>query len=93
MQAGLLSSPAERSSFGKPHGPGTCRRWGYFKVPLTAHGRTHRARLLANAEAASASVRDDKPICTLATSVRNAQGETCLVGSAVTYTVPLRRPS
>ena len=38
-------------------------------------------------------VRDDKPICTLATSVRNAQGETCLVGSAVTYTVPLRRPS
>jgi acyl dehydratase len=37
------------------------------------------------------SVRDDKPICTLATSVRNAQGETCLVGTAVTYTVPLRR--
>ena len=37
------------------------------------------------------SVRDDKPICTLATSVRNAQGETCLVGTAVTYTVPLRQ--
>lgn len=37
-------------------------------------------------------VRDDKPICNLTTSVRNAQGETCLVGSAVTYTVPLRRP-
>ena len=36
------------------------------------------------------SVREDKPICTLATSVRNAQGETCLVGTAVTYTVPLR---
>jgi acyl dehydratase len=36
------------------------------------------------------SVRDDKPICTLATSVRNAQGEDCLVGTAVTYTVPLR---
>ena len=36
------------------------------------------------------SVRDDKPICTLATSVRNAQGENCLVGTAVTYTVPLR---
>jgi len=35
-------------------------------------------------------VRDDKPICTLATSVRNARGETCLVGTAVTYTVPLR---
>lgn len=39
------------------------------------------------------SVRDDKPICTLATSVRNAQGESCLVGSVVTYTVPLRRSS
>jgi len=37
------------------------------------------------------SVRDDKPICTLATSVRNARGEDCLVGTAVTYTVPLRR--
>jgi acyl dehydratase len=35
------------------------------------------------------SVRDDKPICTLATRVRNAQGENCLVGTAVTYTVPL----
>ena len=34
-------------------------------------------------------VRDDKPICTLATSVRNSQGDTCLIGTAVTYTVPL----
>jgi acyl dehydratase len=37
------------------------------------------------------SVRDDKPICTLTTTVRNATGETCLSGTAVTYTVPLRR--
>lgn len=35
------------------------------------------------------SVRDDKPICTLRTEVRNAAGELCLSGSAVTYTVPL----
>ena len=35
------------------------------------------------------TVRDDKPICTLATIVRNADSETCLVGTAVTYTVPL----
>ena len=35
-------------------------------------------------------VRDDKPICTLATRVCNAQGDTCLVGTAATYTVPLR---
>jgi hypothetical protein len=37
-------------------------------------------------------VRGDKPICTIATSVRNERGEDCLVGTAVTYTVPLRRP-
>lgn len=35
------------------------------------------------------SVRDDKPICRLATTVRNASGEICLSGKAVTYTVPL----
>lgn len=35
------------------------------------------------------SVRDDKPICTLATTVRNAAGEVCLTGTATTYTVPL----
>lgn len=36
------------------------------------------------------SVRDDKPICTLATSVRTADGDLCLTGTAMTYTVPLR---
>lgn len=36
------------------------------------------------------SVRDDKPICTLATTVRNAAGEACLTGTAVTWTAPLR---
>jgi hypothetical protein len=35
------------------------------------------------------SVRDDKPICTLTTTVRDAAGNLCLTGSAVTYTVPL----
>ena len=35
------------------------------------------------------TARDDKPICTLATTVRNARGEICLSGSAATYTVPL----
>jgi acyl dehydratase len=36
------------------------------------------------------SVRDDKPICSLATTVRDSAGEVCLTGTAVTYTVPLR---
>jgi acyl dehydratase len=34
-------------------------------------------------------VREDKPICNLATSVRNGRGELCLTGTAVTYTMPL----
>jgi acyl dehydratase len=36
-------------------------------------------------------VRHDKPICKLATIVRNQNGETCLRGTATTYTAPLRR--
>ncbi len=34
-------------------------------------------------------VRDDKPICKLETTVRNGRGETCIVGTATTYTMPL----
>ena len=35
------------------------------------------------------TVRDDKPICTIKTSVFNAEGEACLTGTATTYTMPL----
>lgn len=35
------------------------------------------------------SVRQDKPVCRLATSIRNAAGDTVLDGHAVTYTLPL----
>ena len=38
------------------------------------------------------SVRPDKPICTLAVSVRNQKDEVCLSGTATTYTAPLSRP-
>lgn len=34
-------------------------------------------------------VREDKPICRLETIVRNADGDTCVVGTATTYTMPL----
>ncbi len=37
-----------------------------------------------------AAVREDKPVCKLVTTVRNQQGETCLSGTATTYTVALR---
>ena len=36
-------------------------------------------------------VRQDKPICKLTTVVRNHKGETCLRGTATTYTAALRR--
>ena len=36
------------------------------------------------------SVRDDRPICTLLTEVRNGNGDICLTGSATTYTMPLK---
>lgn len=35
------------------------------------------------------SLREDKPICTISTSVVNADGELCLSGTATTYTMPL----
>ena len=38
-------------------------------------------------------VRDDKPICRIATTVRNAAGEDCLTGTATVYTMPLRARS
>lgn len=34
-------------------------------------------------------VREDKPIVTLSTTIRNAAGEICLSGTATTFTVPL----
>jgi acyl dehydratase len=37
------------------------------------------------------AVREDKPICTLKTQVRNADGDLCIDGTATTFTVPLKR--
>jgi len=35
------------------------------------------------------AVRRDKPICTVAVSVRNQKGEVCVEGKATTYTAAL----
>ncbi|MDO9560046.1 MAG: MaoC family dehydratase [Bradyrhizobium sp.] len=37
-------------------------------------------------------VRSDKPICKLVTTVRNAAGDDCVLGTATTYTMPLLDP-
>jgi acyl dehydratase len=39
------------------------------------------------------SIRDDNPACTLKTEIRNAAGEVCLTGTAVTCAVPLQTAS
>ena len=63
---------------------------------LTGSGASAAARRMAAASwsrpAAAwtvTSVRPDKPICTLAVSVRNQHGDVCLSGTATTYTAAL----
>jgi acyl dehydratase len=65
-------------------GPGTVFlevQWKFVKAVNVGEEIVARAEVL--------SVRDDKPICTLATTVENNAGEICLTGTATTYTVSL----
>lgn len=65
-------------------GPGTVfleTNWRFVKAVKI--GERIKARV------AVVEVRDDKPICKLETTVVNGDGEPCVVGSAVTYTMPL----
>lgn len=55
--------------------------WKFLKAVGVGEEIVARAEVL--------TVREDKPICTLATTVLNGAGETCLSGTATTYTVPL----
>lgn len=66
-------------------GPGTVFlsvAWSFVRAVGVGEWLTARAEVQA--------VRDDKPICTLATTILNAAGEPVLTGTAVTFTVPLR---
>ena len=66
-------------------GPGTVFlgvEWRFLKAVGVGEEITGRVEVTA--------VRDDKPICTLETTVRNGRGEVCLAGTAVTWTAPLR---
>jgi ferritin-like metal-binding protein YciE len=65
-------------------GPGTVFlgvEWRFLKAVGVGEELVARAEVL--------SVRADKPICTLATRIVDGAGETCLEGTATTYTVPL----
>jgi acyl dehydratase len=65
-------------------GPGTVfleTSWKFIKaVPV---GETITASVKIE------HVREDKPICKIATVIRNGKGESCVVGTATTYTMPL----
>jgi acyl dehydratase len=65
-------------------GPGTVFlgvEWKFLKAVGVNEEITGRVEVM--------TVRDDKPICTLETTVRNAEGDICLSGSVTTYTMPL----
>ena len=65
-------------------GPGTVflgLEWRFVKAVGIDEDITGRVEVL--------TVRDDKPICTLSTTVRNGAGEVCLTGTATSYTVAL----
>lgn len=67
-------------------GPGTvflgCE-WKFLKAVGVDETITGRVEIV--------TVREDKPICTIRTSVRNAAGDICLDGTATTFTVPLKK--
>ncbi len=66
-------------------GPGTVfleTNWKFLKAVKV--GETITASVVVE------SVRDDKPICQLKTVICDADGDECVVGSATTYTMPLR---
>lgn len=83
-QGGVTSGLLNAVVAEKLPGPGTVflsvswrfRRPAYFGETMTA-----RVRVM--------HVREDKPICTLETTVVNQDDEVCIEGEAVTYTVAL----
>lgn len=69
-------------------GPGTVFlgvEWKFVKAVGVGDTLTARVEVL--------TVRDDKPICTLQTTIRDQHGDICVSGTATTYTVPLAKDS
>ena len=85
VQGGVISGILNALVAEDLPGPGTvflgCE-WKFVKAVGVDEKITGRVEVL--------SVRADKPICTLKTTVRNANGDICLEGTATTFTVPLR---
>jgi acyl dehydratase len=85
VQGGIISGLLNALVAKDLPGPGTvflAVAWSFVRAVGVGEVLTARAEVQA--------VRDDKPICTLATTILNEAGEPVLTGTAVTYTVPLR---
>lgn len=66
-------------------GPGTVflqLEWSFKKAVYVGDRITGRVEIL--------ELREDKPICTIETTVHNQNGDVCMTGTAVTYTAPLQ---
>jgi acyl dehydratase len=84
VQGGITSGILNAIVAEELPGPGTVFlgvEWKFVKAVYVGDVITGRVEVTA--------VRDDKPICTLATTVRNQHGVVCLSGSATTYTAKL----
>ncbi|MGE0226160.1 MAG: MaoC/PaaZ C-terminal domain-containing protein, partial [Acetobacteraceae bacterium] len=82
VQGGVTSGLLNAVVAERLPGPGSVFlgvEWRFVRAVRVGETITARVEVTA--------VRDDKPICTLATTVVNGDGEVCLSGSAVTYTV------
>jgi acyl dehydratase len=82
VQGGVTSALLNATVAEDMPGPGTVFlgvEWKFVKAVGIGERLTARVEVT--------SVRDDKPICTLATTILNEQGEACLTGTATTYTV------
>jgi len=67
-------------------GPGSVfleTNWKFLKAVKVGENITAKIEVVA--------VRGDKPICKLETTVRNSDGDTCVIGTATTYTMPLTK--
>ena len=83
VQGGVTSGLLNAAVAEDLPGPGTVFLhvdWRFVKAVGVEEAITARVEVL--------SVREDKPICHLATTIVNAEGEVCLDGTAETYTVP-----
>ena len=84
VQGGITSGILNAIVAEKLPGPGTvflAMELKFLKAVYVGDAITGRVEII--------SVRSDKPICTIAVSVRNQKGDVCLSGTATTYTAPL----